>query len=83
LPWPPGVQLHTIGGFLATNTAFSDWGNILHSTTIVIGFRPGELLNLTLGGHNRSEAILHIRSTSSLSRACYRSTFGEQRMEDN
>jgi hypothetical protein len=42
-----------------------------------------ELLNLTLGDHNRGEATLHIRRTSSLSLACYPSTCGEQRMEDN
>jgi hypothetical protein len=79
-----GVTLHTIGGFLATNTASSDWGNILYSTTIVTGTRPGELLNLMLGDHNRSEATLHIRSTSSLSLACYQSmSGGEQRMEDH
>jgi hypothetical protein len=36
-----GVQLHTIGGFLATNAAFSGWGNILYSTTIVTGIQPG------------------------------------------
>ena len=41
-----------------------------------------ELLNLTLGDHNCSEATLHIRRTSSLSLACYPSTSGEQRMED-
>ncbi len=42
-----------------------------------------ELLNLTLGDHNCSEATLHIRRTSSLSLACYPPTSGEQRMEDN
>jgi hypothetical protein len=37
-----------------------------------------ELLKLTLGDHNCSEATLHIRSTSYLSLAYYQSTFGEQ-----
>jgi hypothetical protein len=71
-----GVQLPTIGGFVAKNTAFPLQHDYRHR------HRAGwELLNLTVGDHNRSEVTLHIRRTSSLSLAGYQSPFSEQRME--
>jgi hypothetical protein len=36
-----GVQLHTTDGFIVTNTASSNWGNIPYNTTITTAIRQG------------------------------------------